>query len=449
MSEVQTFLDALSMRDAARDAAEPTWVAARRQAAGARFEAVGFPTKRDEAWKYTDVRAISRGNFTQAHDADFSPASAAALTLPIEALRLTFVDGVFSAALSDLTELPQGVRVEPLSHAMQDNHEAVGAVLGRLAGVDFSPFTALNTAFAEEGAVIRLAPGALVEKPIVVQFLSRASEQPTMCHPRVLVEAGARSQATVIEHYVGEADAANFTNVVSEVLLDRSAIIAHYKLQEAPLADLHIASLHIDQGRDSRFTSFNLNLGGALVRNDIVADLNAEGAETQYYGLFYGQGRQHVDNHTLVNHNAPRTYSQENYKGILDDRARGVFNGKVIVKRDSQQIEAYQNNANLLLSDRAEIDTKPELEIYADDVKCSHGATTGQLDEEAVYALRTRGIDEQTARGLLTLAFAGEVMGEVRLDAIAERVELAVAGKLPERFNLTGLVEVAVALGEE
>ncbi|EPC01332.1 FeS assembly protein SufD [Litchfieldella anticariensis FP35 = DSM 16096] len=449
MSEEQTFLDALKARESARDVAEPTWVAARRQAASARFEAVGFPTKRNEAWKYTDVRAIARGDFALATDAEFSRASAAALTLPLEALRLTFVDGIFSAPLSDLSELPKGVIIEPLSQALETNHEAVGAVLGRLAGVDFSPFSALNTAFAEEGAVIRFAPGTVVEKPIIIQFLSRAHERPVMSHPRVLIEAGARSEATVLEHYVGEAEAANFTNVVSEALLARGAILTHYKLQEAPLGDLHIASLHVDQGRDSRFTSFNLNLGGGLVRNDIVADLNAEGAEAQYYGLFFAQGRQHVDNHTLVNHNAPHTFSQENYKGILDDRAHGVFNGKVIVKRDSQKIEAHQNNANLLLSDRAEIDTKPELEIYADDVKCSHGATTGQLDEEAVYALRTRGIDEQTARGLLTLAFAGEVMEVVKLDAVAERVELAVAGKLPERFNLAGLVEAAVALGEE
>ncbi|WP_043530211.1 Fe-S cluster assembly protein SufD [Litchfieldella xinjiangensis] len=449
MSEEQTFIDALNRRMAARDAAEPTWVAARRQAASARFEAVGFPTRRDEAWKYTDTRSIARGTFVQADNAEFSPAAAAALTLPLDAIRLTFVDGVFSAALSDLDALPAGATVETLSQALESNHEAVGAVLGRLAGVDFSPFAALNTAFAEEGAIIRLAPGTVVETPILLQFLSREGDQPTMCHPRVLIEAGARSEATVIEHYVGETDAKNFTNVITEVLLDRGAIVQHYKLQEAPVGDMHIASVHVDQGRDSRFTSFNLNLGGALVRNDIVADLNAEGAETQYFGLFFAQGRQHVDNHTLVNHNAPRTYSQESYKGILDDRARGVFNGKVIVKRDSQQIEAYQNNANLLLSDRAEIDTKPELEIYADDVKCSHGATTGQLDEEAIYALRTRGIDEQTARGLLTLAFAGEVMEQVKHDAIAQRVELAVAGKLPERFNLAGLVEAAVALGEE
>ncbi|WP_168013648.1 Fe-S cluster assembly protein SufD [Halomonas salinarum] len=452
MSDEQTFLDALSAR-ADRRGAEPTWVAARRQAGAARFEAMGFPTRRDEAFKYTDVRAIARGDFTLSQDAQdvtpLSPATAAALTLPLEALRLTFVDGIFAPELSDLAALPAGVSVEPLSQALADNHEAVGGALGRLAGVDFSPFTALNTAFAEEGAVIRLSPGTVVEKPILVQFLSRANQAPLMSHPRVLIEAGSRSQATVIEHQVGEEGAANFSNLVSEVMLERGAILTHYKLQEAALTDLHVSSLHVDQGRDSRFTSFNLNLGGSLVRNDIVAEMNAQGAEANYFGLFFAQGRQHVDNHTLVNHNAPHTFSNENYKGILGDRAHGVFNGRVVVRRDSQKIEAHQSNANLLLSDRAEIDTKPELEIYADDVKCSHGATTGQLDEEAIFALRARGISDETARGLLTLAFAGEVMDQVALDAIAERVERTVAGKLPERFNLAGLVEAAAALDEE
>ncbi len=452
MSDVQTFLDRLAERTEARrqvHGPEPTWIAARRQAGAARFDAMGFPDRRVEAWKYTDVRPIARGDFALTDSGDFSQASAAALTLPIVAHRLTFVDGVFSPALSDLGELPAGVAVLPLSRALAENHEAVGGPLGRLTGVEFSPFSALNTAFMEEGAVVRLAPGSVVKKPILLQFLSRANAQPVMSHPRVLIEAGARSQATVIEHHVGETEAANFTNLVAELMLDRGAILTHYKLQEAPLSDLHVASIHVEQGRDSRYTSFNLNLGGGLVRNDLITELNGEGAVANFYGLFYGQGRQHIDNHTLANHNAPRTFSNENYKGILDDRARGVFNGKVVVKRDSQKIEGFQSNANLLLSDRAEIDTKPELEIYADDVKCSHGSTTGQLDEEAVFALRTRGIDEQTARGLLTLAFAGEVMELVELAAVAERVELAVAGKLPERFNLSGLVEAAILLHDD
>ena len=448
MSDTHTFLETLNQHRQSMGP-EPTWIAARRQAGAARFEAMGFPTRRDEEWKYTDVRSIAQGNFALADNAEFSQATAATLTLPLEAHRLTFVDGVFSASLSDLENLPEGLQVLPLSRALEANHEAVGGPLGRLTGVEFSPFAALNTAFMEEGAVIRIAAGCVVEKPIIVQFLSRANVQPTMCHPRVLVEAAGRSEATVIEHYIGEKDAQNFTNVVGEFMLDRGAILQHYKLQEAPLGDYHVASMHVEQNRDSRYTSYSLNLGGALVRNDLISDLNGQGAETNFLGLFFGQDRQHVDNHTKVNHNAPLTFSNENYKGILDDRAHGVFNGKVYVKRDSQKIEGYQSNQNLLLSDRARIDAKPELEIYADDVKCSHGTTTGQLDEEAVFALRTRGIDEATARALLTLAFAGEVLEEVKLDVVSERVELAVAGKLPERFNLTGLVEAASALNEQ
>ncbi|MDN6180595.1 MAG: Fe-S cluster assembly protein SufD [Halomonas subglaciescola] len=447
MSETLTFLDTLKARDSQREP-EPTWIAARRQAGAARFEAMGFPTRRDEEWKYTNVRDIAQGNFALAADGDFSPASAAALTLPLEAYRLTFVDGVFAPALSDVQGLPEGVEVLPLSQALADNHEAVGGPLGRLTGVEFSAFAALNTAFMEEGAVIRLAAGCVVEKPILLQFLSRQNDTPIMCHPRVLVEAGGRSEATLVEHYAGDADAKNFTNIVSELFLSRGAILTHYKLQEAPLGDYHIASIHVEQERDSRYVSHNMDLGGALVRNDLISDLNGKGGEATFNGLFFGQGRQHVDNHTKVNHNAPLTFSNENYKGILDDRAHGVFNGRVYVKRDSQQIEGFQSNQNLLLSDRARIDAKPELEIYADDVKCSHGTTTGQLDQDAVFALRTRGLDEQSARGLLTLAFAGEVLEGVALDVIAERVELAVAGKLPERFNLTGLVETAAALNE-
>ncbi|MDN6296520.1 MAG: Fe-S cluster assembly protein SufD [Halomonas sp.] len=448
MSDTLTFLETLKARDAGRGP-EPTWIAARRQAGAARFEAMGFPTRRDEEWKYTNVLEIARGNFALANDATFSPAAAAALTLPLDGYRLSFVDGIFAPALSDVQGMPDGVEVVPLSQALEDNHEAVGGTLGRLTGVDFPAFSALNTAFMEEGAVVRLAAGCVVEKPIVLQFLSRVNvDKPTMCHPRILVEAGSRSEATIVEHHTGDAEATNFTNIATEMFLGRGAILTHYKLQEAPLGDFHIASIHVEQERDSRYVSHNMDLGGALVRNDLISELNGKGAEATFNGLFFGQGRQHVDNHTKVNHNAPLTFSNENYKGILDDRAHGVFNGRVYVKRDSQQIEGFQSNQNLLLSDRARVDTKPELEIYADDVKCTHGTTTGQLDEDAVFALRTRGLDEQSARGLLTLAFAGEVLEAVTLDAISERVELAVAGKLPERFNLAGLVETAAALND-
>lgn len=422
-------------------AAEPEWLTDKRRQGAARFEEVGFPTRRLEEWKYTDMSGLSSADFGQVESPELDRALHDALVLPIDAWRMVFVDGYFSAEHSDLEALPEGVSIVPLSKALADDSQAVGAQLGALTDVGFSAFAALNTALTGEGAVIRIGRGQTPEKPIYLLFVSRTHEAPVMCHPRILVQCERESEATVIEHYAGEQGASNLTNVMTEIDMAEAARLSHYKLQEASQSEYHVASIQVRQTRDTHFTSHNLNLGGALVRNDLVTDLNEENATVDLLGLFFGQDRQHIDNHTKVNHNAPRTYSNENYKGILDGRARGVFNGRVYIKRDAQQVLGYQSNANLLLSDRAEIDTKPELEIYADDVQCSHGTTTGQLDENAIFALRARGIDREMARGLLTLAFANEVMQRIRHTALTDRVERTVAGKLPERFNLESLVE--------
>lgn len=421
-------------------AGEPEWLSEKRRAGASHFEKVGFPTRRDEAWKYTDMSRLSGLEFGQAEDGALDQASFDAFKLDIDACRLVFVDGIFNAELSDAT-MSKGVSVTPLSQALEGDQYAIHERLGQLTGIEFSAFTALNTALTGEGAVIDIGRGQAVETPIYLLFISRNNTTPVMSHPRILVRCEAESEATLIEHYVGEQGAANLTNAVTEIEMAPASRLSHYKLQEASQSEYHVASLQVDQKRDTNFTSHNLNLGGAVVRNDLISDLNDENATVDLLGLFFGQDRQHIDNHTKVNHNAPRTYSNENYKGILDGRARGVFNGRVYIKRDAQQVLGYQNNANLLLSDRAEIDTKPELEIYADDVQCSHGTTTGQLDENAIFALRARGIDEQMARGLLTLAFANEVMERIRHGELTDRVERAVAGKLPDRFNLESLVE--------
>lgn len=426
---------------AAAGAEEPQWLAGKRREGAAQFEAQGFPTRREEAWKYTDMSRLSGIEFGQATNSELDQALFEALRLDIDACRLVFVDGVFSSTWSDIDQLPEGLSVAPLSRALTSDQGAVSEQFGHLTGVSFSPFAALNTALSNEGAVISIGKGKAVEKPVYLLFISRNRAEPVMSHPRILVRCEPESEATVIEHYVGEQGAANLTNAVTEIEMAPASRLSHYKLQEASQSEYHVASIQVDQRRDTNFTSHNLNLGGALVRNDLISDLNDENATVDLLGLFFGQERQHIDNHTKVNHNAPRTYSNENYKGILDGRARGVFNGRVYIKRDAQQVLGYQNNANLLLSDRAEIDTKPELEIYADDVQCSHGTTTGQLDENAIFALRARGIDEQMARGLLTLAFANEVMQRIRHGALTDRVERAVAGKLPDRFNLESLVE--------
>ncbi|SPJ34515.1 Fe-S cluster assembly protein SufD [Kushneria phyllosphaerae] len=419
---------------------EPEWLAEKRRAGASHLETVGFPTRRDEAWKYTDMSRFSSLEFGQADSAELDQARLDALKLDIDACRLVFVDGLFNAELSDAAA-SVGVTVTPLSQALTGDQHGLSEQLGQLTGIDFSAFTALNTALTKEGVVVNIGKGQAIETPIYLLFISRNNASPVMSHPRILVHCEAESEATLIEHYVGEQGAANLTNVVTEIQMSPASRLSHYKLQEASQSEYHVASIQVDQRRDTNFTSHNLNLGGAVVRNDIVTDLNDENATVDLLGLFFGQDRQHIDNHTKVNHNAPRTYSNENYKGILDGRARGVFNGRVYIKRDAQQVLGYQSNANLLLSDRAEIDTKPELEIYADDVQCSHGTTTGQLDENAIFALRARGIDEQMARGLLTLAFANEVMQRIRHGALTDRVERAVAGKLPDRFNLESLVE--------
>lgn len=419
---------------------EPEWLSERRRAGASRFETVGFPTRREEEWKYTDMSRLSGLEFGQAEEGELDQARFDALKLDIDACRLVFVDGVFNAELSDAPSI-EGVTVTPLSRALEGDQHAISERMGQLTGIEFSAFTALNAALTREGAVIDIGKGQAVKTPIYLLFISRNNASPVMSHPRILVRCGGESEATLIEHYAGEQGAANLTNAVTEIEMSPASRLSHYKLQEASQSEYHVASLQVDQKRDTNFTSHNLNLGGAVVRNDLITDLNDENATVDLLGLFFGQDRQHIDNHTKVNHNAPRTYSNENYKGILDGRARGVFNGRVYIKRDAQQVLGYQNNANLLLSDRAEIDTKPELEIYADDVQCSHGTTTGQLDENAIFALRARGIDEQMARGLLTLAFANEVMERIRHGELTDRVERAVAGKLPDRFNLESLVE--------
>lgn len=418
--------------------AESGWLKSQRIAAFARFEHLGFPTPDVERWKYTDTKLLAKRHFQLAADYDL-PAAKTLLEnhgLQLDAHRLVLVNGVYSAELSDLRGIQDAVVIEPLSQALDKELELTSGMMGRLAGIDVDVFTAMNFAFAGEGAVIRIGNNQQLKKPLLLTYLSTQVEPATMAHPRVLIAAGSNSELQLVEHFVGAEGAANFTNRVLEGVLERNAQLRHTLLQTGSDQEWWVGRVQIEQKRDSRYTCHHMNLGGKLVRDDLVADLNGEGAESSFSGLLFGRNRQHLDIHSLVNHNAPLTNSFENYKAILNDRARGVFNGKVIVKRDSQKINAQQSNANLLLSDQAEIDTKPELEIYADDVKCSHGATTGQLNEDALFYLRARGVDEKQARGLLTLAFANEVIDQLELPEIYQLVETAVAGQLPHKVEL-------------
>ena len=428
----QALFTALNVRD--------DIIAPQRQRGLARFLEVGFPTRRHEAWKYLDLRRIADTDYALPAVESVADVNVGSVALNHDSHRLVFVDGQFSAAHSRIDDLPEGVQLTPLSSLLASAN--VPADLFTLVDEQRTPFTALNQAFVTDGAVLTVAAGCIVERPIELLFVSRQHDVPLAIQPRVIIRAEGQSQASVLEHYVSLGDAANFTNVVTEIHVDEGARLNHYLLQEQGNQDVRIGNVHVEQARDAHFASYSLMLGGALARNDLCSELNGENAQSDFWGLFFGQGRQILDNHTVVNHNVPRTFSNENYKGILGDRARGVFNGRVYIKRDAQQVRGYQSNANLLLSDRAEIDTKPELEIYADDVQCSHGATTGQLDQDALFALRARGIDKEMAQAMLTLAFAGEVLQATHLPAVAQRVEHLVAGELPGRFNLADLVDL-------
>lgn len=418
----------------------PEWLAGRRQGAAQRFAAAGFPDPRQEEWKYTNVRPIASKPFvTPATDAAISPETIAGLGFEgLDAHRMVFVDGRFRPELSDLEGLPDGVILRSLSDMLRGESERLEPLLGTLAHDRFSSFAAANMAFMSDGAVIIAGRGVHVERPLHLLFVGSAGSPATWHHPRVLVQAAEQSGLTIVEHYADVDGAVGFTNTVTELRAEAGAQVRHYLVQDHADTAYHIGSVFVQQRRDSRVTSHNVNLGGRLVRHDLNIDLTEPGAEIELNGLFLVGGRQHVDTHTRVHHSSPHTTSREQYRGIGQGHGRGVFKGRVLVERGAQKTDAQQHSANLLLSPNAEIDTKPELEIYADDVKCAHGATVGQLDETSLYYLRSRGIDTEAARGMLVFAFADEVLERMELTPIRTSIERRLAARLPE----AGVMEV-------
>jgi Fe-S cluster assembly protein SufD len=307
----------------------------------------------------------------------------------------------------------------------------VEATLGRTADYTSNAFTALNTAFLVDGAFVEIASGAIVETPLHLVYISTGgSAKETVSHPRTMILAGDNSQGAVVEHYVALDSGKYFTNAVSEVVAGDGAVLSHTKLQQESAAAYHIGSLYVRQGRNSSFNSHSIAIGGTLVRNDITVVLDGEGAECELNGLYVENEAQHVDNHTLIDHARPHGSSRENYKGILDGRSTGVFNGSIVVRKDAQKTDARQSNKNLLLSRDAEINTKPQLEILADDVKCSHGATIGHIDQDAIFYMRSRGIDESTARSLMMYAFCNEIIERVKCAEIRELIGKAVFARI-------------------
>ncbi|HEX8011579.1 MAG TPA: Fe-S cluster assembly protein SufD [Casimicrobiaceae bacterium] len=406
------------------------WLAQARRRALERFDALGFPTTRDEDWKYTRVTALEKRVLKPAPPSAVVVNAAQLGGLALHgSRRLVFVNGRFEAALSDLDGLPGGARIGSLAAALVEDGERLEPLLSDAEEAIDNGFAALNAAFWADGGYIDLGTGTTLEAPIHLLFIT--TETDAVTYPRTLVYAGAGSRASIIEHHVGIGEVASFTNALTRIVVEPGAQVEHCKLQqEAPRA-FHIAAIDVRQRADSRFVSCSFALGAALSRTGIRTRLEAPGCEATLNGLYVVAGRQHVDHHTCIDHAKPHGVSREWYRGVLDGAARAVFNGRVIVRPDAQKTDAHQSNRNLLLSDEAEVDTKPQLEIYADDVKCSHGATVGALDEQQLFYLRSRGVDERAARDVLIFAFADEIVGRCGIAPLRERMRALLAARLP------------------
>ncbi|MDH3689363.1 MAG: Fe-S cluster assembly protein SufD [Gammaproteobacteria bacterium] len=415
------------------------WVRQMREQGLSRLQTAGFPTTRDEAWKYTNVRPITKHRFTPATPQrdGLSLDDTRRFALPgLNSHRLVFVNGHFSQALCDLSGLPEGLFVGSLASALERDAAAVEPYLGRCAPENSHGFDALNSAFLTDGAYIRIDSDCVLERPVEILCVSSSDGEDLMNLPRNLIIAGAGSQSIIIERYVAAGGARYLTNSMTELFCAADSTVEHYKLQQEDINAFHVGGLYLRQERSSRFTSHNIAIGGSLVRNALYADLADEGVECNLNGLYLGTGRQHLDNYTHIDHSKPNCTSREFYKGILDGRARAVFHGRIVVHADAQHTDAQQENKNLLLSRDAEVDTKPQLEIYADDVKCAHGATVGQLDADAMFYLRSRGVEENAARSILTYAFANDVLERVSVAPIRVELEKKLTSRLLDGRHL-------------
>ncbi len=413
--QLESYLASFSDFEKAAAGRSLPWLQKLRRDSFARFCETGFPTLRDEDWRFTSVAAIAQTPFQLAgHTALPEPSQLEAWRIEGAACRLVFVNGRFAPELSPVDGLPSGVRVRGLGTQLIENPEAVERHLGAYLGVRRDAFCALNTAFAEDGAYVHLPRGVVLEAPLHLLFVSVGDGAASMSHPRNLIVAEENSQAAIIEDYVSLDGGTVFCNAATELVAGDHAVLSHYLIEREHTEAFNISTLRIQQGQAANVASHSILLGGALVRNNVHPVLAGEGGECLINGLFVGNGRQHLDNYMRVEHASPHCASRQFYNGILDGRAHGVFHGRIIVHKDAQKTDAKQTNRNLLLSDNAQIDTKPQLEIYADDVKCTHGATIGQIEEDALFYLRSRGLDEASARKLLLVAFASECLDRMR-----------------------------------
>lgn len=404
-----------------------------RKEAISKFAELTFPTQKDEEWKYTNISPLFKHNFspTPAKIKVSSKLISKFLFDKMEHNLLVFVNGNFSPELSKLIDIPKGVVIGSLAEALKNDNPIVKKHLGKYAENENYFFTTLSSAFTKDGAFIYVPDGKVVEDPIHIIFLTTSGSEKIITQPRNLFVACKNSQVTIIEHYVSDEECVYFTNSVTEIVVEENANVDHIKLQEESKKAFHIARMEVDQERSSNFSSHLISHGAEISRNDFNARFNDEGSECMLNGLFMIDGEQLFDAHTMIDHVKPHCNSHEHYKGILQDKSKGVFNGKVMVRRDAQKTNAFQENNTILLSDDAVMNTKPQLEIFADDVKCSHGATIGKLNDEAKFYLKSRGIGEESATAMLIHAFASDVITSIKIPALRDYLEEIIS----KRFN--------------
>jgi Fe-S cluster assembly protein SufD len=416
-------------------ASAPQWARSLRLSAITRFEELGFPTPKNEDWHFTSVAPIAERDFAPLTSGTSRISAAQLVPFSFGATdwhTLVFVNGRYDAALSRTDGLPDGVQVLPLARAYDELPLLLEQHMGRITSMDAHTFTALNTAFINDGAVVHVPADVEVTRPIHLLFVSDAGAVDGVTQPRNLIVLDRFSKATVIESYAGLGDGSYFTNVVTEAVVGDGATLTHLKLQRESEKAYHVGTVDVRQARDSHLVSFSFATGAALSRTNIYTELRGEGCGATLNGLYLGDGEQHIDHQTRIEHVEPNCYSREHYKGILDGSAHGVFNGKVFVHPAAQKTDGKQTNNTLLLSDKAQIDTKPQLEIFADDVKCTHGATVGRLDETSLFYMKSRGINARAARELLTYAFAADVLETIEQAEVREELEAATLRRYTE-----------------
>jgi len=432
-TEDDRFLAEFEAIERERFSSQPERIRRLRKDAIDRFGQLGFPTHRQEEWRFTNVASIARTDYnldpsTNGHDRD-----SLARYRYADCVQLVVDNGFLRRDLSEITKLPEEVVVCSLVEAWERFPDRVDSYLGRYASFEQHPFVALNTALHRDGVFVYVPHGIVVERPInIVLTTSSGADQPTAVFPRNLFVAEENSQVTIVEQFISGAEGSYLTSPVTEVVVGDNAVVDHYKLQRESIEAAHMATFQIHLGRASNFSSHSISWGGGLVRNDVNAVLDGEGGEATLNGLYMVEGRQLVDNHMRVDHVAAHCDSHELYKGILDASSRSVFNGRIYVHPGAQKTDAKQTNRNLLLSHDALCNSNPQLEIFADDVKCTHGSTIGQLDDLAIFYLRSRGIGEEAARSLLTYAFAADIVARIKVDAVRGDLEEFLFRRLPK-----------------